>query len=124
MPPSRWPTPSSGSVPAFVDDMNRTARKLGLTETSYANPIGLDDPHNYSSAHDLVALASILLRNRLFARIVNTPAATLSSGDHPRTVTSRNTLLGRAPWIDGVKTGHTLDAGFVLVGSGTGARRR
>jgi D-alanyl-D-alanine carboxypeptidase (penicillin-binding protein 5/6) len=109
----------SGSVPAFVNDMNRTARKLGLTETSYANPIGLDDPHNYSSAHDLVALASILLRNRLFARIVNTPAATLSSGDHPRTVTSRNTLLGRAPWIDGVKTGHTLDAGFVLVGSGT-----
>jgi D-alanyl-D-alanine carboxypeptidase (penicillin-binding protein 5/6) len=108
----------SGSVPAFVDDMNRTARKLGLTDTSYANPIGLDDPDNYSSAHDLVTLASILMRNRLFARIVNTPAATLSSGDHPRTVTSRNTLLGQAPWIDGVKTGHTLDAGYVLVGAG------
>jgi serine-type D-Ala-D-Ala carboxypeptidase (penicillin-binding protein 5/6) len=109
----------SGSVPAFVNDMNRTARKLGLRDTSYANPIGLDDPDNYSSAHDLVTLAAILMRNRLFARIVNTPAATLSSGDHPRTVTSRNTLLGQAPWIDGVKTGHTLDAGFVLVGSGT-----
>jgi serine-type D-Ala-D-Ala carboxypeptidase (penicillin-binding protein 5/6) len=99
--------------------MNRTARRLGLADTSYANPIGLDDPDNYSSAHDLVTLASILMRNRLFARIVNTPAATLSSGDHPRTVTSRNTLLGQAPWIDGVKTGHTLDAGYVLVGSGT-----
>jgi D-alanyl-D-alanine carboxypeptidase (penicillin-binding protein 5/6) len=109
----------SGSVPAFVDDMNRTARRLGLSDTSYANPIGLDDPDNYSSAHDLVTLASILMRNRLFARIVNTPAATLSSGDHPRTVTSRNTLLGQAPWIDGVKTGHTLDAGYVLVGAGT-----
>jgi D-alanyl-D-alanine carboxypeptidase (penicillin-binding protein 5/6) len=109
----------SGSVPAFVNDMNRTARRLGLADTSYANPIGLDDPDNYSSAHDLVTLASILMRNRLFARIVNTPAATLSSGDHPRTVTSRNTLLGQAPWIDGVKTGHTLDAGYVLVGSGT-----
>jgi serine-type D-Ala-D-Ala carboxypeptidase (penicillin-binding protein 5/6) len=108
----------SGSVPAFVDDMNRAARKLGLTDTSYANPIGLDDPDNYSSAHDLVALASILLKNRLFARIVNTPAATLSSGDHPRTVTSRDTLLGQAPWVNGVKTGHTLDAGYVLVGSG------
>jgi D-alanyl-D-alanine carboxypeptidase (penicillin-binding protein 5/6) len=59
------------------------------------------------------------MRNQLFARIVNTPAATLSSGDHPRTVTSRNTLLGRAPWVNGVKTGHTLDAGYVLVGSGT-----
>jgi D-alanyl-D-alanine carboxypeptidase (penicillin-binding protein 5/6) len=109
----------SGSVPAFVNDMNRTARRLGLADTSYANPIGLDDPDNYSSAHDLVALASILMRNRLFARIVNTPAATLSSGDHPRTVTSRNTLLGQEPWVNGVKTGHTLDAGYVLVGSGT-----
>jgi serine-type D-Ala-D-Ala carboxypeptidase (penicillin-binding protein 5/6) len=109
----------SGSVPAFVRDMNRTAQRLGLTDTSYANPIGLDDPDNYSSAHDLVTLASILMRNRLFARIVDTPAATLHSGDHPRTVTSRNTLLGRASWVDGVKTGHTLDAGYVLVGSGT-----
>ena len=108
----------SGSVPAFVQDMNRTARKLGLTDTSYANPVGLDDPDNYSTAHDLVTLASILMRNRLFAQIVNTPAATLSSGDHPRTVTSRNTLLGQEPWVDGVKTGHTLDAGYVLVGSG------
>jgi len=109
----------SGSVPAFVTDMNRTARKLGLRDTSYANPIGLDDPDNYSSAHDLVTLASILMRNRLFARIVNTPSATLESGDHPRTVTSRNTLLGQEPWVDGVKTGHTLGAGYVLVGSGT-----
>jgi D-alanyl-D-alanine carboxypeptidase (penicillin-binding protein 5/6) len=109
----------SGSVPAFVKEMNQTARRLGLTDTSYANPIGLDDPHNYSSAHDLVTLASILLRNPLFARIVNTQSATLRSGDHPRTVTSRNTLLGRAPWVNGVKTGHTLGAGYVLVGSGT-----
>jgi serine-type D-Ala-D-Ala carboxypeptidase (penicillin-binding protein 5/6) len=109
----------SGSVPAFVQRMNQAARRLGLADTSYANPIGLDDPDNFSSAHDLVTLASILLRNRLFARIVDTPAATLSSGDHPRTVTSRDTLLGSYPWINGVKTGHTLGAGFVLVGSGT-----
>jgi D-alanyl-D-alanine carboxypeptidase (penicillin-binding protein 5/6) len=109
----------AGSVPAFVDQMNATAQKLGLTDTHYANPIGLDDPQNYSSARDLTTLASNLLRNRLFAQIVNTPEATLHSGDHPRTVTSRNTLLGQAPWVDGVKTGHTLDAGYVLVGSGT-----
>ena len=109
----------SGSVPAFVRRMNRAAQQLGLTDTSYANPIGLDDPDNYSSAHDLVTLASILLKNRLFARIVNTPAATLQSGDHPRTVTSRDTLLNSVPWINGVKTGHTLGAGYVLVGSGT-----
>jgi serine-type D-Ala-D-Ala carboxypeptidase (penicillin-binding protein 5/6) len=109
----------SGSVPAFVNAMNQAAQRLGLTNTRYANPIGLDDPDNYSSAHDLVRLATILLRYPLFARIVDTQTATLHSGDHPRTVTSRNTLLGRAPWINGVKTGHTLGAGYVLVGSGT-----
>jgi D-alanyl-D-alanine carboxypeptidase (penicillin-binding protein 5/6) len=109
----------AGSESAFVTEMNQTAQQLGLTDTSYANPIGLDDPDNYSSAHDLVKLASILLKNPLFARIVNTPSATLHSGDHPRTVTSRDTLLNEVPWINGVKTGHTLGAGFVLVGSGT-----
>ena len=109
----------AGSVPAFVQRMNQAAQRLGLTDTSYANPIGLDDPHNYSSAHDLVKLASIDLQNKLFARIVDTPAATLHSGDHPRTVTTRDTLLNTVPWINGVKTGHTLGAGYVLVGSGT-----
>jgi serine-type D-Ala-D-Ala carboxypeptidase (penicillin-binding protein 5/6) len=99
--------------------MNQTAQRLGLTQTHYANPIGFDDPRNYSSANDLVTLASILLRNRLFARIVNTPSTTLQSGDRPRTVSSRNTLLERAEWVDGVKTGHTLGADYVLVGSGT-----
>jgi D-alanyl-D-alanine carboxypeptidase (penicillin-binding protein 5/6) len=109
----------SGSVPAFVTRMNQAAPRLGLADTHYANPIGLDDPGNYSSAHDLVTLSSILLRNRLFARIVDSPSATLYSGDHARQVTSRNSLLGRAPWVNGVKTGHTLGAGYVLVGSGT-----
>jgi D-alanyl-D-alanine carboxypeptidase (penicillin-binding protein 5/6) len=108
----------SGSVPAFVRAMNQAAQRLGLADTHYANPIGLDDPENYSSAHDLVTLASILLRKKLFARIVDTPSAVLHSGDHPRQVTSRNTLLGRVPWVSGVKTGHTLGAGYVLVGSG------
>jgi serine-type D-Ala-D-Ala carboxypeptidase (penicillin-binding protein 5/6) len=109
----------SGSVPAFVAAMNRAAQGLGLADTHYANPIGLDDPANYSSPGDLVTLASILMRNKLFARIVDSQGATLRSGDHPRQVTSRNTLLSRVPWVNGVKTGHTLGAGYVLVGSGT-----
>jgi D-alanyl-D-alanine carboxypeptidase (penicillin-binding protein 5/6) len=109
----------SGSVPEFVAEMNRAAQRLGLTETHYANPIGFDAPGNYSSARDLVTLASILLRNELFARIVDSPTATLRSGDRTRTVGNRNTLLGRAAWISGVKTGHTLGADYVLVGAGT-----
>jgi serine-type D-Ala-D-Ala carboxypeptidase (penicillin-binding protein 5/6) len=109
----------SGSVPAFVTEMNQAAQQLGLLNTSYANPIGLDDPDNYSSAHDLVTLAALLLADPVFERIVDSTGATLRSGDRARQVSTRNTLLTRVPWVDGVKTGHTLGAGYVLVGSGT-----
>src|SRR2546421_7793741 len=47
--------------------------------------------------------------------------AVLRTGDHVRVVSNRNNLVGRVPWVTGVKTGHTLDAGYVLVGSGTSA---
>jgi serine-type D-Ala-D-Ala carboxypeptidase (penicillin-binding protein 5/6) len=109
----------AGSVPAFVSEMNQEAQALGLANTSYANPIGLDSPNNYSSARDLVTLASLLLKNKLFARIVDTPSAALHSGDTQRRVDTRNTLLNQEPFVDGVKTGHTIKAGYVLVGSGT-----
>jgi D-alanyl-D-alanine carboxypeptidase (penicillin-binding protein 5/6) len=99
--------------------MNRAARRLGLRHTSYANPIGLDQPGNYSSPSDLAKLALDLRRRALFRRIVATPRATLTTGDHPRTVVNHNDLVGRVPWINGVKTGYTLDAGYVLVASGT-----
>lgn len=110
---------AAGSVPAFVSQMNQSAQDLGLANTSYANPIGLDSPNNYSSARDLVTLADLLLKNRLFARIVDSPSAVLRSGDTQRRVDTRNTLLNQEPFIDGVKTGHTIKAGYVLVGAGT-----
>jgi serine-type D-Ala-D-Ala carboxypeptidase (penicillin-binding protein 5/6) len=111
----------AGSVPAFVGRMNRSAGALGLFETHYANPIGLDSPGNYSSARDLAALAGRLLDNRTFARISDTPSALLGSLSPPLRISTRNTLLLSEPWVTGVKTGHTLDAGYVLVGS---AKRR
>jgi serine-type D-Ala-D-Ala carboxypeptidase (penicillin-binding protein 5/6) len=108
-----------GSVPRFVAMMNAEARTLGLRHTHYTTPIGLDTPGNYSTAGDLVKLANYdLTHSRYFARIVALPRATLYSGNHERVVTNRNDLVGRYPWIDGVKTGHTLDAGYVLVASG------
>jgi serine-type D-Ala-D-Ala carboxypeptidase (penicillin-binding protein 5/6) len=109
----------SGSEAEFVTQMNQAAQRLGLDDTSYSNPIGLDDPNNYSSARDLVTLADELLANRLFARIVDTPSVTLRSGDRPRSITTRDTLILEQPFVNGVKTGHTLGAGYVLVGSGT-----
>ena len=70
----------SGSQERFVQAMNERARELGLDETSYANPVGLDDPSGYSTARDLAALAARLMRNHRFARIVDTPQARLESG--------------------------------------------
>ena len=108
----------AGSREAFVREMNRRAVTLGLHDTSYANPIGFDDPDNHSSAHDLAILARELLANRDFARIVDRPMATLRSGARTRVIDNRNVLVQRYPFVSGVKTGHTLGAGYVLVGSG------
>jgi serine-type D-Ala-D-Ala carboxypeptidase (penicillin-binding protein 5/6) len=115
----------SGSVDAFVADMNERADELGLEDTSYANPIGFDDPLNYSTASDLAALARVLLGRPRFARVVDMPAAELETGARPRTIDNRNTLVAQYPFVTGVKTGHTLGAGYVLIGSakGPGAAR-
>jgi serine-type D-Ala-D-Ala carboxypeptidase (penicillin-binding protein 5/6) len=108
-----------GSVARFVSMMNAEARRLGLRGTHYTTPIGLDTPGNYSTAADLVRLADYdMTHSAYFARIVALPRATLHSGGHVRTVVNRNDLVGAYPWIDGVKTGHTHEAGYVLVASG------
>jgi D-alanyl-D-alanine carboxypeptidase (penicillin-binding protein 5/6) len=110
----------AGSTPAFVTEMNREARRLGLEDTSYANPIGLDESGNYSSAKDLVTLTLRLRREPLFRRIVNTPSANLA-GANPPHVVNHNDLVREVPWVNGVKTGYTLGARYVLVAS---ARRK
>ncbi len=110
-----------GTQRRFVTEMNRSAAALGLADTHYSNPIGLDSPGNYSSARDLATLAGDLLSNRTFARIANSSSIVLRSLDSPLTIGTRNTLLLRAPWVTGVKTGHTLGARYVEVGS---ARRK
>jgi D-alanyl-D-alanine carboxypeptidase (penicillin-binding protein 5/6) len=106
-----------GSKDAFVRLMNQRARALGLDHTHYSTPVGLDDPGNYSSARDLATLARRDLRNPTFARVVAMKSAALESGAVPRTVVNRNSLVLRYPYVDGIKTGHTLQAGYVLVGT-------
>jgi D-alanyl-D-alanine carboxypeptidase (penicillin-binding protein 5/6) len=108
-----------GSEGRFVALMNARARQLGLTDTHYANPVGLDAPGNHSSAEDLVKLALILRRNAFFRDVTNLPRATLKSGSRPRTILNRNLLVRNVPVANGVKTGHTQQAGYVLVGSAT-----
>src|SRR6201999_4494370 len=109
----------SGSRKEFVREMNRRAVQLGLNHTHFANPIGLDQEGNYSSARDLVTLATVLRTNTFFKKIVDSPSGTLKTGVHPRTFRNRNRLVAQFPWINGVKTGHTGGAGYVLVGSGS-----
>lgn len=109
----------SGTRKKFYREMNRRARQLELENTHFTNEIGLDQEGNYSSARDLVLLARVLRENKFFSKVVDSPVGTLKTGDHPRTFRNRNKLVARYPWIDGVKTGHTRGAGYVLVGSGS-----
>ena len=109
---------AAGSEPAFVRQMNLRAAALGLPDTHYANPIGLDQAGNYSSALDLTTLSRRLLGQPAFARIAASRSADLRSLRPPREIETINDFLLEAPWATGVKTGHTFDAGYVLVGSG------
>jgi serine-type D-Ala-D-Ala carboxypeptidase (penicillin-binding protein 5/6) len=109
----------SGSRNAFVRAMNTDAQQLGLRDTHFANPIGLDAPTNYSTAADLAKLAVVLRRNDFARETMDRRRATLQTGARERSVVNRNTLVQEYPWVNGVKTGHTNSAGYLLVGSAT-----
>jgi len=108
-----------GTREAFVKEMNRRAVALGLRDTSFSNPVGLDEAGNFSSARDLASLVIRLRRNDFFRRTVDLPRALLRSGARKRTVVNRNALVRSYGFVDGVKTGHTRRAGYVLIGSAT-----
>jgi D-alanyl-D-alanine carboxypeptidase (penicillin-binding protein 5/6) len=105
-----------GSIARFVGWMNSSAAALGMTGTSYSTPVGLDTPGNHSSPADLALLAEALMRNAYFAKTVDRPSATLVDGRH---VTNTNDLVADYGFVVGIKTGHTLDAGYCLVGAGS-----
>jgi D-alanyl-D-alanine carboxypeptidase (penicillin-binding protein 5/6) len=109
---------AAGTVKKFVGQMNRYAAAMGLTNTQYENPIGLNSPTNYSTAFDLATLTEELLKIPAFAKIADAREATLRSMRPVEHIKSINELLEYAPWVTGVKTGHTWKAGYVMVGSG------
>jgi serine-type D-Ala-D-Ala carboxypeptidase (penicillin-binding protein 5/6) len=105
---------------AFVNRMNRKAAAIGLTDTHFVNPHGLDDAGHVSSAYDLAELARYALQHQqLFDDIVATQKHTIpAEPGHPEfDLQNLNQLLGTYPGADGVKTGTTEAAGQVLVGS-------
>ena len=107
----------AGSEEAFVRLMNQRAAELGLENTQYRNPSGLDAEGHYSSARDLATLAAHALENEDFADIVSKQEIRLAFGNPPynRSLYTTNKLLERYPYAIGVKTGYTDDAGLCLV---------
>jgi len=107
----------AGDEARFVKLMNRRARELELTDTHFANACGLDAPGHYSSVRDLAVLTEVALRNRVFAKLVASPEAVVSTADngHRFTLENRNALVGRFPGVQGVKSGYTRNAGKCLV---------
>lgn len=106
----------SGSIDAFVVDMNRRAHRLGMTNTEFFSPNGLDD-RGYSSARDLVSLTRAAYDHPGFASVVATRFHEIPApeGLPPRVVQNRNVLLWLYPGAVGVKTGFTTAAGFCVV---------
>lgn len=98
-------------VEVFVEKMNDKAKELGLVNTSFANPNGLDDEQHYSTARDMARLAAYAMENETFSRIVSTKSITIDG----RTMTNHNKLLSRYEGCIGLKTGYTRAAGRTLV---------
>lgn len=104
----------AGSEQAFVDIMNRRAQELGLRSARFRNVTGLDDPEQRISSADLARLARhIIVTYPEFYRIYSQREFTFNN----RTQQNRNPLLGAFEGADGVKTGHTDDSGYGLIGS-------
>ena len=102
---------ASGSEDAFAAEMNREAAALGLNNTRFANPHGLDDPDNYSTARDLARLTAAAMSDENFRRVVSARTKTVGT----RALTNHNKLLWTCEGCIGVKTGYTKAAGRILV---------
>jgi D-alanyl-D-alanine carboxypeptidase (penicillin-binding protein 5/6) len=105
----------SGSVPAFVREMNRWSRGHGLSGSRFASPTGLDDSGR-STADDLMSVVRLVQRSPLLSRMVSTRFREMpGSGKKTRRIQNRNVMLWLYPGATGMKTGSTLVAGYCLV---------
>ena len=112
---------TAGSERTFVHLMNLRARALGLTDTHFANPDGLDSPDHYSSALDLARLGLAALRDPVIRAVVQMRSAVIPWPQQhtTRVVGNIDTLLSTYPGATGIKTGYTSEAMNVVVGSAT-----
>ncbi len=106
-----------GSLEGFVEMMNEKAAELGLNNTHFATPSGLDAEDHYTTALELGKLAVFAMQNEEFANVVSSEKATLNYGNPPyrRTLTNHNKLLNMYDDAVGIKTGFTKKSGRCLV---------
>jgi D-alanyl-D-alanine carboxypeptidase (penicillin-binding protein 5/6) len=107
-----------GDVESFVAAMNEKARELGLRDTHFVRPDGLDAPGERSSATDVTRLARVAMRNPVIRDVVHHRTATIAGG---RVLHTWDDLLGSFPGLIGVKTGHTGAAGWCQVAAARGS---
>ena len=109
-----------GTVSDFAQLMNDKAHRLGMENTHFVNPHGLDAPDHYSTARDLAILAAYAMQNPVFARTVSAKTVTIGQ----RYLRNHNKLLWQVEGADGIKTGFTKAAGRILVSSAQRQGRR
>jgi len=109
-----------GTVEGFAQLMNDKAHRLGMENSHFENPHGLDSPGHFSTARDMALLAATAMKNPIFAKTVSTKTVTAGN----RTLRNHNKLLWQVEGAEGVKTGYTKAAGRILVSSAARQGRR
>ena len=105
----------SGSVDAFVELMNKRAKELGLKNTHFANPHGLDNENHYSTAYDMALMAKELLKHEDILKYTSIYEDYLTKPDGSQVwLVNTNRLVRFYDGVDGLKTGYTTDAGYCL----------
>ena len=106
---------AGGDIQGFAELMNNKAHELGLTNTHYESPHGLDSDRHYTTAYELAVLSDYALKNETFAKIVGTKNYTVTINGYPKNLSNTNELLGYLNGVYGVKTGFTNGANRCLV---------
>lgn len=106
-----------GDIQGFAKMMNDKAEKLGLSNTHFVTPHGLDSPEHYTTAFELAKITDYALNNETISKIVGTKYYTISINGYSKSLINTNELLGNVSGLYGVKTGFTGNAGRCLVTS-------
>ena len=110
-----------GNIPSFAARMNKRAAEIGMTNTNFVTPSGLDDENHYSTAYDMALLGCHALKNTVFSQACSTTSAKLCYGNEPYTryLSNHNRLIKSFDGAVGIKTGFTKKSGRCLVSAAT-----